>query len=58
MGYTDDEDTILSTYTTAKFEDVLLNFIYLLIIKVIIEQIIGAIIVDKFASLRESKEKI
>ena len=39
-------------------QDVVVNFIYLFIIKMIIEQIIGAIIVDKFAALRENKEKL
>jgi len=34
---------------------VLVNFIYLFIIKVIIEQIIGAIMVDKFAEIRLNK---
>jgi hypothetical protein len=32
-----------------------MNFVYLFIIKVIIDQIIGAIMVDKFAEIREEK---
>lgn len=59
VGYADDEDTILGVYSAqSAFQNVLLNFIYLFIVKMIIEQIIGAIIVDKFVALRESKEKI
>jgi hypothetical protein len=33
--------------------DVLVNFSYLFIIKVIMDQVIGAIIVDKFAQIRQ-----
>jgi len=35
--------------------DVILNFAYLFVIKLIITEIIGAIIVDKFADMREQK---
>lgn len=35
-----------------------MNFVYLFIIKVIIDQIIGAIMVDKFAEIREEKQKL
>lgn len=48
-GYTDSSDTILDNYMSKTFLNVFINFVYLLIIKVIIEQIIGAIMVDKFA---------
>jgi hypothetical protein len=51
-SYTDSSDTILTVFATEPFQDILINFVYLFIIKVIIEQIIGAIIIDKFAALR------
>jgi hypothetical protein len=41
-----------NNYSTVKFWDVLVNFCYLFIIKVIMDQVIGAIIVDKFAQIR------
>lgn len=52
VGYTDNSSTILSDFATKKLQDIIINFIYLFAIKVIIEQIIGAIIIDKFAALR------
>lgn len=52
VGYTDNSNTILSDFATKKLQDIIINFIYLFAIKVIIEQIIGAIIIDKFAALR------
>jgi hypothetical protein len=42
----------VNAFVNAKFGDVVLNFIYLFIIKLIISEIIGAIIVDKFADMR------
>lgn len=42
-----------TNYTSVSFWDVLVNFCYLFIIKVIMDQVIGAIIVDKFAQIRE-----
>jgi len=41
-----------NNYSTVTFWDVLVNFCYLFIIKVIMDQVIGAIIVDKFAQIR------
>jgi hypothetical protein len=35
-----------------------MNFAYLFIIKLIVSEIIGAIIVDKFANMREQKESL
>ncbi len=40
------------TFVDALFGDVILNFTYLFVIKLIISEIIGAIIVDKFADMR------
>ena len=57
-GYVDDSDTLFTAYANENLGEILINFTYLFIIKVIIEQIIGAIIVDKFVALRESKDKI
>ena len=48
----------VEAFVDAKFGDVVLNFIYLFIIKLIISEIIGAIIVDKFADMREQKESL
>ena len=55
VGFTDDEDTILNDFLSVNILDVTVNFVYLFIIKVIIDQIIGAIMVDKFAQMREEK---
>ena len=55
VGYTDDEDTILTDFLEKNFADVLINFVYLFVIKVMIDQIIGAIMVDKFAEIRAEK---
>jgi hypothetical protein len=48
-----DSDYFANNYSTVSFWDVLINFSYLFIIKVIMDQVIGAIIVDKFAQIRE-----
>jgi hypothetical protein len=48
-----DGDYLANNYSTVSFWDVLVNFSYLFIIKVIMDQVIGAIIVDKFAQIRE-----
>lgn len=45
----------VNTFVDALFGDVVLNFTYLFVIKLIISEIIGAIIVDKFADMREQK---
>lgn len=45
----------INTFTDALVGDVILNFTYLFVIKLIISEIIGAIIVDKFADMREQK---
>lgn len=50
-----DGDYFSSNYETVSLLDVLVNFCYLFIIKVIMDQVIGAIIVDKFAQIREEK---
>ncbi len=50
-----DSDYFATNYSTVTFQDVLVNFSYLFIIKVIMDQVIGAIIVDKFAQIREEK---
>lgn len=47
-----DGDYFTSNYSTVSFWDVFVNFCYLFIIKVIMDQVIGAIIVDKFAQIR------
>ena len=47
-----DQDKLFQNYSTVAFTDVLMNFFYLFIIKVIMDQVIGAIIVDKFAQIR------
>lgn len=50
------DGTYLSNnFATVTFFDVLVNFCYLFIIKVIMDQVIGAIIVDKFAQIRQEK---
>jgi hypothetical protein len=43
------------TFVDSSITDVIMNFAYLFIIKLIISEIIGAIIVDKFAGMREEK---
>ncbi len=48
-----DQDYLQSNFSTVTFWNVLVNFSYLFIIKVIMDQVIGAIIVDKFAQIRE-----
>lgn len=61
MGFKQDAGMVANTnsdvtaFVDAKFGDVVLNFVYLFIIKLIISEIIGAIIVDKFADMREQK---
>jgi hypothetical protein len=57
-GYTDDSDTLLQLYVNRTLLNIFINFIYLVIIKVIIEQVIAAIMVDKFASIRLKKDKL
>lgn len=47
-----DGDYFGTNYETVSIWDVLVNFCYLFIIKVIMDQVIGAIIVDKFAQIR------
>ena len=47
-----DGDYFLTNFSTVTIWDVLVNFCYLFIIKVIMDQVIGAIIVDKFAQIR------
>jgi len=51
-----DSDYFSTNFSTVTIWDVLVNFCYLFIIKVIMDQVIGAIIVDKFAQIREEKE--
>jgi hypothetical protein len=48
-----DGDRIGNNFNEVTILDVLVNFSYLFIIKVIMDQVIGAIIVDKFAQIRE-----
>lgn len=48
-----DPNYFSESYLNVSFWDVLVNFCYLFIIKVIMDQVIGAIIVDKFAQIRE-----
>ena len=48
-----DGDYFDQNYANVSFWDVFVNFCYLFIIKVIMDQVIGAIIVDKFAQIRE-----
>ena len=47
-----------NNFATVTFWNVLVNFSYLFIIKVIMDQVIGAIIVDKFAQIRQEKESL
>lgn len=47
-----DGNKLADNFSTVSFWDVLVNFSYLFIIKVIMDQVIGAIIVDKFAQIR------
>ena len=47
-----DGDYFNTNFSTVTIWDVLVNFCYLFIIKVIMDQVIGAIIVDKFAQIR------
>jgi hypothetical protein len=55
-GYNDNNpDSVVDIFANYPIEDVLVNFLYLFVIKMVIDQIIGAIIIDKFAALRESK---
>lgn len=60
-GFKDDPGVVgstlgdINTFTDALVGDVILNFTYLFVIKLIISEIIGAIIVDKFADMREQK---
>jgi len=51
VGYKDEEN-LDQNFVNVTFLDVLVNFSYLFIIKVIMDQVIGAIIVDKFAQIR------
>ncbi len=48
-----DQTYLANNFQTVTFWNVLVNFSYLFIIKVIMDQVIGAIIVDKFAQIRE-----
>jgi len=48
-----DSNYFSNNFASVSFWDVLVNFSYLFIIKVIMDQVIGAIIVDKFAQIRE-----
>ncbi len=57
-GIVGETNSDVNAFVDAKFGDVLLNFVYLFIIKLIISEIIGAIIVDKFADMREQKEAL
>lgn len=53
------DSTLLgNNFVGVSFWDVLVNFSYLFIIKVIMDQVIGAIIVDKFAQIRQEKESL
>jgi hypothetical protein len=52
VGYNDNPDTIIQDFINDTFFDVLFDFVYLFIIKIIVEQVLGAIIVDKFAQIR------
>lgn len=57
VGYNDSPNTILSDFLGDTIFDVLFDLVYLFVIKIVIEQVMGAIIVDKFAQIREATEK-
>jgi hypothetical protein len=57
VGYNDNPQTITTDFLNSTIFEVLFHFVYLFIIKIIVEQVLGAIIVDKFAQIREETEK-
>lgn len=52
IGVNDNPNTLTTDFITDNIFNVLFDFVYLFIIKIIIEQVLGAIIVDKFAQIR------
>ena len=55
LGYNDDD--ILNSYQDYGIQNMLFDIVMLFVLVVIVEQVLGAIIVDKFAQIREENEK-
>lgn len=52
VSYNDDPATLLTTFMDDTVINVLFDFVYLFVLKIVVGQVLGAIIIDKFAQIR------